>query len=86
MVIILRQRVAWAHDWVSNPALTAAFQALPATSFIVNGAAPPKNLLLASAGAELHLSPRVSLAAKFDGEFASRAQSYAGTATLRYAW
>jgi hypothetical protein len=27
-----------------------------------------------------------SLAAKFDREFASRAQTYAGTGTLRYAW
>src|SRR5215831_15795992 len=27
--LTLRARVAWAHDWVSDPALTAAFQALP---------------------------------------------------------
>ena len=37
-------------------------------------------------GAELHMTKAWSLAAKFDGEFASRAQTYAGTATLRYAW
>ena len=39
----LRARLAWAHDWVSNPALDAAFQALPGTSFVVNGAAVPAN-------------------------------------------
>ena len=42
MPLILRGRVAWAHDWVSNPAIGAAFQALPGSAFTVNGAAPPK--------------------------------------------
>ena len=43
-------------DWVSNPALGAVFQALPGSNFTVNGAAPPKNAALTTAGAELHLS------------------------------
>ena len=86
MPLVLRARAAWAHDAVSNPALGAVFQALPGAGFIVNGAAPPKNSALASAGAELHMTRNWSLAAKFDGEFASRSQTYAGTGTLRYAW
>jgi uncharacterized protein with beta-barrel porin domain len=86
MPVFLRARAAWAHDWVSNPALDAAFQALPGASFIVNGAGPPKNSALASAGAELHMTKNWSLAAKFDGEFASGSQTYAGTGTLRYTW
>ena len=40
MPLILRARLAWAHDWNSNPALNAVFQALPGSTFIVNGAAP----------------------------------------------
>jgi uncharacterized protein with beta-barrel porin domain len=71
---------------VSNPALAAAFQALPGTNFIVNGATPAKDSALVSTGAELRLANGVSLLAKFDGEFANRAQTYAGTGTLRYAW
>jgi autotransporter-associated beta strand protein len=86
MPLVLRARAAWAHDAVSNPALGAVFQALPGAGFIVNGAAPPKNSALASAGAELRMTRNWSLAAKLDGEFASRAQTYAGTGTLRYAW
>ena len=86
MPLILRARIAWAHDWVSNPALGAVFQTLPGASFIVNGAAAPKNSALASTGAELHMTANWSLAAKFDGEFASRSQTYAGTGTLRYTW
>jgi uncharacterized protein with beta-barrel porin domain len=84
--LILRGRLAWAHDWVSDPALTAVFQALPGASFVVNGAPLPANSALASAGAELKLNPHVSLLGKFDGEFASRSQTYAGAGTLRYTW
>jgi autotransporter-associated beta strand protein len=86
MPLILRARVAWAHDWVSNPALGAVFQTLPGAGFIVNGAAAPKNSALASTGAELHMTANWSLAAKFDGEFANGSQTYAGTGTLRYTW
>ena len=85
-VLTLRGRAAWAHDWVSDPTLVAAFQALPGASFIVNGATPAKNTALASAGAELKFSNGVALSAKFDGEFAARSTTYSGTASLRYAW
>ncbi len=75
-----------AHDWVTNPTLAAAFQALPGTNFIVNGATPAKNSALASVGAELRLVNGVTLSCKFDGEFARGSQTYAGTGTIRYTW
>ena len=86
MPLILRDRLAWAHDWVRNPALSAVFQALPGASFTVNGAPIAKNSALTTASAELRLSPDWWLSAKLDGELASGAQTYAGTGTLRYAW
>ena len=86
MPLMLRAKLAWAHDWVSNPALNASFESLPGTSFTVFGAPIPKNSALTSGGAELFLSPRWSLIAKFDGEFASGAQTYAGSGTVRYQW
>ena len=86
MPLILRGRVAWAHDWVSDPSIGAVFQALPGASFTVNGAPIPQNSVLASGGAELFLNADWSLNAKFDGEFASGSQTYAGTGTLRYTW
>jgi len=85
-VLTLRGRLAWAHDWVSDPSLNPVFQALPGASFIVNGALPAKDLALASAGAELRLANGVTLLAKFDGELANRVQTYAGTGTLRVNW
>ena len=71
---------------MSNPALAAAFQALPGTSFIVNGATPAKDSALVSTGAELRLANGVTLSGKFDGGFANRAQTYSGTGTVRWAW
>ena len=85
-VLTLRSRLAWAHGWVSDPSLAAVFQALPGASFIVNGATPAKDSALASAGAELKLANGVTLSGKLDGEFASRAQTYTGTGTVRWAW
>jgi outer membrane autotransporter protein len=82
----LPARLAWAHDWVSDPTLAAVFQTLPGASFIVNGATPAKNSALASAGAEYRLANGVTLLAKFDGEFASHSSTYAGTGTVRYTW
>ncbi len=86
MPLILRARAAWAHDFVSNPALSAAFEALPGGSFTVNGAPIAHDSALTSAGAELFLTPRWTLLAKFDGEFANGSQTYAGSGTLRYSW
>ena len=86
MPLLLRARLAWAHDWVSNPSLGAAFEALPGTNFTVYGAPMPENSALASAGAELFITPRLTLLAKFDGAFAPGSQTYTGTGTLRYTW
>lgn len=86
MPLMLRGRLAWAHDWVSNPALHAAFQALPGSSFVVNGAAIPRNSALTTVAAELRINADWSLLGKFDGEFAPGSETYAGTGTLRYTW
>jgi uncharacterized protein with beta-barrel porin domain len=86
MPLTLRARVAWAHDWVTNPVLLATFQQLPGASFIVNGASPAQNSALVSAGAEWRITPQLALAAKFDSEFAQGSQTYAGTGTVRYSW
>jgi uncharacterized protein with beta-barrel porin domain len=84
--LVLYGRVAWAHDVVSNPALSAAFQALPGAGFTVNGAPIPHDSALTTAGAQLYLTPQWTLIAKFDGEFANGSQTYSGSGTLRYAW
>jgi uncharacterized protein with beta-barrel porin domain len=83
---MLRARLAWAHDWITDPTLVPVFQALPGASLIVDGAVPAQNSALVSAGAELRLANGITVLAKFDGDFASHSQTYAGTATVRYQW
>ena len=84
--LVWRARAAWAHDWYSNTSVTAVFPTLPGTSFILAGAELPTDSALASLEAELHLTSQWSLAAKFDSQLASTSQTYAGIATLRFAW
>ena len=86
MPLILEGRLAWAHDFVGNPALSAAFESVPGTGFTVYGGPIPQNSALTSAGAELFITPRWTLLAKFDGEFAPGSQTYGGSGTLRYRW
>jgi len=84
--LVLYGRAAWAHDFVNNPALSAAFEALPGSTFTVNGAPIPHDSVLTTAGARLFLTPLWTLVAKFDGEFANGSKTYAGSGTLRYTW
>jgi uncharacterized protein with beta-barrel porin domain len=86
MPLVLRGQLAWAHDWVSDPSLSAVFETLPGSNFTVYGAPVPKDSALATAGAVLHITSNWSFAAKFDGDFASGSETYAGSGTLRYTW
>jgi uncharacterized protein with beta-barrel porin domain len=79
-------RAAWAHDWGNDRALTTNFLTLPTPAFIINGAALPPDKALVSGGSELRLRNGWSVTGKFDGEFANRLQTYAGTGTVRYTW
>jgi autotransporter-associated beta strand protein len=79
-------RAAWAHDWQSNPNLSATFIGLPTATFVVNGVAPPSNVALLTAGAEWHSRNGWSFLAKFEGEFANRSDTYTGTARVKYSW
>ena len=84
--VLLFGRVAWAHDWQSNPNLTATFIELPAATFVVDGATPARDLALVTAGTEWRWRNGWSLMAKFDGEFANGYDNYIGTARVRYLW
>jgi outer membrane autotransporter protein len=92
--LILRGRGAYAYQTVNNPALLATFQAALApgalsgagVGFVVNGAVLPKNLALASAGAELRFASNWSLQADIRGEFGSGSVFYSGTGSVKYGW
>jgi uncharacterized protein with beta-barrel porin domain len=84
--VALRGRAAWAHDRWSDPSLNATFVSLPGSTFTVIGAPPARDLMLASAGAEVYFWRAFSFTAWFDGEFAQTSQKYVGNGRLRYTW
>ncbi|CAN5439487.1 autotransporter domain-containing protein [soil metagenome] len=85
-LLTLRGRLAWAHDYNPNRSIGATFQALPGASFVVSGAAQPRDSALTTASAELRWMNGWSTAATFEGEFADTVRSYAGKGTVRYSW
>ena len=84
--VALRARAAWAHDFRSEQRIDTAFQALPGSTFTVNGAEPARNSLLLSTSAEISFNSGFALAGSFEGEFAENSQTYRGTARLSYRW
>ena len=85
-VLTLRGRAAWAHDYDPNRAITALFQTLPGTSFVVNGAKVDADSALVSASAEMKWLSGFSIAGTFDGEFSGNVTSYAGKGVFKYSW
>ena len=85
-LVTLRGRAAWAHNFDRDRSLSATFQALPGTGFLVNGAAQADDAALVSAGAEIGWTNGLSLAAAFEGEFSATTTSYNGKGVVRYAW
>jgi autotransporter-associated beta strand protein len=85
-VLMLRGRLAWAHNFNTDPNIAPTFQTLPGASFVVNGAAQAHDAALTTASAELKWRNGVALAATFEGEFSSTTTSYAGKGVARYEW
>lgn len=84
--LLLRARLAWAHDFNNGGSVNAVFQTLPGASFTVGGAVPSADSALLSFAAEYWLAAGWRVGGRFDGEFSSNKTSYAGTATARKVW
>lgn len=85
-VFTIKARTAWAHDWNTDRNATATFQALPGTTFSVNGAQPSANAALLSVGGDMTWHNGWSVAANFGGEFSRTTASYTGKGSVKYAW
>ena len=85
-ILTLRGRLAWAHDFNADRNVTALFQTLPGTAFVVNGAAQAHDSALMTASAEMKWLNGWSAAATFEGQFSNVTNSYAGKGVMRYSW
>jgi outer membrane autotransporter protein len=79
-------RVSWVHEFKPDRAINPSFIALPTAAFSVDGPRASSDAARIDAGAKLAINRNAWLFASFDGEFSSRAQSYAGKAGARIAW
>jgi len=86
LILTLRGRLAWAHDFDPDRSIAATFQSLPGASFVVNGAAQASDSALTTASAEIKWRNGWSAAATFEGEFSNVTTSYAGRGVVRYQW
>ena len=84
--LMLYGRAAWAHDFVGNPAFSAAFEALPGSTFTISGAPIPRDTALTTVGAQWLVSANWTLTGAFNGDFASGSRTYSGNGKLRYSW
>lgn len=84
--LVLRARLAWAHDFNTDQSAQAVFQTLPGATFTVGGAVPTADSALVSFAAEYFLTGGWRVGGRFDGEFSANKVSYAGTATARKVW
>jgi uncharacterized protein with beta-barrel porin domain len=81
-----RPKLGMPYDNWSGSTMTAMFQQLPGSSFAVTGAAPTRDSLLVSAGAQISFRNGISLSGLFDSDLAEGWRTYSGFAQLRYAW
>lgn len=85
-LLTLSGRAAWAHSSDSDNSITAAFQALPGTSFTVIGADEPEDSALLDLGAAFAFNNGVSASLAFQGQFADGYSAYSGAARLSIKW
>jgi uncharacterized protein with beta-barrel porin domain len=86
-IFTLRGRLAWAHDFNPDRNILSTFQALPGSSFLVNGAGQARDSALVTASADKRwLNGWSAAAATFEGEFSDVTRSYAGKGVVRYSW
>jgi len=85
-LLTLRGRLAWAHDFTTDRSVAPVFQTLPGTSFVVYGAAQPRNSALTTASVEMKWMNGWSAATTFEGQFSDISHSYAGKGIVRYSW
>jgi uncharacterized protein with beta-barrel porin domain len=82
----LSSGIGLARDFGSNTSKQASFQALPGSSFTVQGAAADQTSVLLSAGLEVGLDNGFSLGGNATGSLSQNTRAYSGSARLGYRW
>ncbi len=84
--LVLRGRLAWAHDFNTDRNVQAAFVTLPGSAFVVNGAQPAADTALTTVSAETLWRNGWSAALTADAQLSDTTHSYSGKGVVRYSW
>jgi uncharacterized protein with beta-barrel porin domain len=84
--LVLRGRLAWAHDYNTDRNVQAAFVTLPGSAFVVNGAQPAADTALTTLSAETLWRNGWSAALTADAQLSDTTHSYSGKGVVRYSW
>jgi autotransporter-associated beta strand protein len=84
--LMLRGRLAWAHDFNTDRNIQATFQALPGSAFVVNGATPAADTALTTISAETLWRNGWSASITGDAQLSDSTKSYSGKGVVRYSW
>jgi outer membrane autotransporter protein len=84
--LMLRGRLAWAHDFNTDRNVAATFLALPGSAFVVNGASPAADTALTTISAEMLWRNGWSASATADAQLSDTTHSYSGKGVVRYSW
>ncbi|HXQ06547.1 MAG TPA: autotransporter outer membrane beta-barrel domain-containing protein [Bradyrhizobium sp.] len=84
--LMLRGRLAWAHDFNTDRNVQAVFLTLPGSAFVVNGAQPAADTALTTASAEMLWRNGWSAAVTADAQLSDTTHSYSGKGVVRYNW
>jgi autotransporter-associated beta strand protein len=84
--LMLRGRLAWAHDFNTDRNVQATFQSLPGSAFVVNGATPAADTALTTVSAETLWRNGWSASITADAQLSDTTHSYSGKGVVRYNW
>jgi autotransporter-associated beta strand protein len=84
--LMLRGRLAWAHDFNTDRNIQATFQSLPGSAFVVNGATPAADTALTTLSAETLWRNGWSASITGDAQLSDSTHSYSGKGVVRYSW
>ncbi len=77
---------AWAHEFYGAPFALAAFQALPGSSFLVQGARLARDTALLGAGIDVHTRSGFAYGARVDSRVGGGTTAFGGTANIAFNW
>jgi autotransporter-associated beta strand protein len=79
-------RAGWGHYTSREANVTAQIVGLPGSQFTVTGIRPDQNVALIAAGAEVRLTPAVSIGGSLDAELGAQSSALKGSANFKYAF